>query len=68
MAKLTQSASHLCPKYADLRFCNTEIDASIRVLKFNETATACIIEWSARVPWIDVLDKYVPMIYLDCFL
>ena len=46
---------HQC---ADLRFCSTEFVASVRVLKFNESATACIIEWSAHVPWMDLLDKY----------
>ena len=58
MAKLTQNASHLCPKYADLRFCSTEFVGLIRVLKFNESVTACIIMWSAHVPWMDILDKY----------
>jgi len=45
-------------QYADQRFCITEFVASVRVLKFNESATACIIEWSAHVPSLDVLDKY----------
>ena len=58
MAKLTQNASHLCPKYADLRFCSTEFVVSIRVLKFNESATAYIMEWSAHVPWMNISDRY----------
>ena len=27
-------------------------------VKFNESATACIIEWLAHVRWMDILDKY----------
>ena len=45
MARLAQNASYLCPKYADLRFCSTEFVASIRVLKFNESATAFWSTW-----------------------